>query len=139
MNSNNENGFLDDQGVIQDYTKFAQRPTNELFSIDVIQSIDKDTVAGLLLMIATKDMISYKELLHYAYQIKEVSKKKIPLNKATIIAARAVGYFNMDAVYRELCTRYRVKEIPRCDRDKYMVINRRDRSMLQMKFLEQPQ
>lgn len=137
MNANNQNGFMDDKGVIADYTKFAARPDNELFSIDEVQSISKDTVAGLLLLIATKEMISYKELLRCAYEIKEVSNKKIPLNKATIIAARMAGYFNMEAVYRELCTRYRVQKIERWDRDKFMVINRRDRSMLQMKFLEQ--
>lgn len=136
MNANNANGFMDDSGVISEYTKFAERPEGELFSIDLVKEIDKSTIASIMIAVATRDTIPYKELLQYAYQMKEVSNKKIKLTQAMIIVARMVGYFNMEAVNREICTRYQIKQINRWDRDKYMVINRRDRSMLQMKFLE---
>lgn len=137
MNANNQNGFMDDSGGISDYTKFAKRLDNEEFSIDTIQAIGKDTVVGLMVMVATQDTVNYREVLRFGYEIKEVSGRKIRLNKAQIIVARLLGYYNHDALYKELRTKYQINEIPKERRHEYLVDNRRDRSMLYMKFLEE--
>jgi hypothetical protein len=138
LNANNQNGFMSDAGIISDYTKFAKRPDYEEFSIDAIESIGRDTVVGLMLMVATQDAISYKEVLHYGYLIKEVSGRKIKLASAHHIVARLLGYYNHDALHKEVLSNYNIRDIPKKSRDQFKVFNRRDRSMLYMQFLEQP-
>lgn len=134
--ANNQEGFMDDSGVVADYTKFAKRPDNEDFSIDAIRSIDEATVAGLMTMIAMQDKIVYKDVLQFGYKIKEVSGKKIKLNKAQILVARLLGYYNHDALYKSLITKYQLREIPKEHRDRYYVDNRRDRTGIFIKFPE---
>lgn len=144
LNYNNQNGFQDDNDTLEIVEPAAILSKNNFLSLESIKEISIETIGSLMFMLATRDEITLMEFKIHARKITDLSRKKIGYCRSIQLISRLLGYSSEAAMYAHLYRKHnivskKIRNLKKAKRDNLTITNRRDKSMLQMKFLDQSQ
>lgn len=95
------------------------------FLPEIVQSLPRETIGDLMLLVATHNDLSQSHFKSYAKKVKRASSAAIRHSRALDLLSALFGYKN----YYEAC-----REFQRCGR----LVNRRNRSSITMKIFNIP-